>query len=120
MKFKEMNSVEKLNTMGKLAPVIDRICEDEALTAAFQRINERRKGSESMAQFWGVFIGELGPVLLSGHPRDICEIVSIMTGKTFEEVNAPENDILADLGEFLDQDFMDFFMRSGRTAKTKF
>lgn len=120
MKLSEMDSVTKLKTLGRLIPVLSRICEDQAIFEAFAAAKPRLEaaGNDKLQQ-WSAILSEVAPVLLDNHARDIVEIDMIMTGKSYEEVNAPGNSLYADFASFLDKDMADFFMQSGRTAKKK-
>ena len=114
-----MDSVTKLKTMGRLTPVIARICEDEAVSEALARVAPRIQNSKTNLQKWGAILGEIGETLLSGHPEDLIEIDSIMTGQSFDEINKPGHNMIADFRDFFDSEFLDFFIRSEGTDKKK-
>lgn len=117
MKFKKMDTVTKLRTMGRVTPVLARIGEDPAVTEALQAITGRDKeAGESRLQQWSFILGAVGPAILERHAEDVCEIVSIMTGKPIEKVKEPGNDIISDLKDFLDEDFLGFFTQSSRSG----
>lgn len=120
MKFKDMDSVTKLRAMGRATPVLARIGEDQAVSEALVRISGRKaEAGETRLQQLSFLLRELGPVLLETHAEDICELISVMTGKPLEEVKAPGNNLIADLRDFLDEDFLAFFTQSVPTAPKK-
>lgn len=119
MKLSEMDSVTKLKTMGRLTPVIARICEDEAVSDALARAIPRIQNSKTNLQRWGAVLGEVGETILSDHPMDLIEIDSIMTGRTFEEINEPGHNMIADFRDFFDGEFLDFFTQFMGTGKKK-
>ena len=120
MKFREMDSVTKLRAMGRATPVLARIGEDQAVSEALVAISGRKaEAGETRLQQLSFMLHELGPVLLETHAEDLCELISIMTGKPLADVMAPGNNLIADIRDFLDEDFLGFFTQSVPTGQKK-
>lgn len=117
MKLSEMNTKQFVKVVCDMTDPICRILKDDAVLEAFtsykDRFREEQPTLEKFANLVEVFI----PKLLDRHYDDTARIISIMTGKSVEEIDEQSFFVTVnDVKGFFDRDFVDFFRLSANTG----
>ena len=121
MKLSEMNTRQLAAAMCQLTQPMSRIATDDSLSRVFTNIQhamERNKNMSVMEKM-GMLL-EAVPILLQAHYDDTIMIISVMTGKTTAEVEAQNGmQMITELRECIDKQFLDFFRSSAAMGKTE-
>ena len=120
MKLSEMNTKQLASALCQLTVPMSAIATDSELNGVFENISERTAKSKHMTMFekMGMLL-EAVPVLLEKHYAETVKIISVMTGKTFAEVEAQNGmEMIVELRECIDKQFLDFFRSSAAMGKT--
>lgn len=112
MKLSEMNTKELSRALCLLSGPLERIGGDAAITQIFKDMNNL-KGQVSKLQATAVVMGKLIPVLLDRHQTDTFTALSVLTGKSVQEIeNQNGKQTIEEIKTVLDKDLLDFFLPS--------
>lgn len=111
MKLSEMNTVQLADALVKIAAPIERIGKDEKLNEQMaEAVAKLRAGGMTRLQHNAAMLGMLIPALLERHRADTLAILSALTGKSIEELNAQNGmQTLKEAKACMDEDLMGFF-----------
>ena len=117
MKLSQLSTGELAPVLCRLTPPVCRIAQDEAVLAAFDRAAfDGRSPLSAAAQVWETLL----PRLLSHHPGDLMEVLSVLTGKSADALRGQSAlHTLADLRAVWDGDLSAFFTSAGASAQEK-
>lgn len=119
MKLSQMNTNDLAACLCRIAAPMERIAQDKELTKTMGEITKNLEGRSSL-QIGMSTLAALLPALLERHREETYTILSILTGKSIEEIG-DQNAMLTlrDVRECVDSDFMDFFRSSGASRPEK-
>lgn len=118
MKISEMNTAQAAKCLCRIAEPIGKIGEDEKLTGYLKALSGQK--GKALITVITQAMAALLPVLLDTHYADVIEVLSAMTGKSREEIDAQSLMMtMRDARECIDQDLIDFFMPSSATVGEK-
>lgn len=111
MKLSEMNTREAAKAMCALVRPMQNIAKNKEVNRAFAAISGKGDEAKDMTVLEkGGMLLEIVPILLEACYADTIAIISVMTGKMAGEIE--EQNIMktiADVREFMDDEFMSFF-----------
>lgn len=111
MKLSEMNTRELAKALCGLTMPISNICKDAEVVEALKTMQEKRTIADMLAS--------IVPVLLDKHYDDTVAVLSALTGKTVQQINAQKgSETITDIKMCLDGDLVSFFSSSAPTEKT--
>lgn len=112
MKLSEMNTKELSRALCQLAGPLEKIGSDDSITKMFKDMSNK-KGQISKLQEASKMVGTIIPVLLEKHQADTFTALSILTGKSVQEIETQNGmQTVRDLKGVLDKDLLDFFTPS--------
>lgn len=116
MKISEMKTSELSEALCELAEPVGNIACDEALIEKLRQFG----GNQSQLEQFGIAIRDLIPFLLKTHLEDTCRIISVLTGKSLQDVlEQPGLQTIKDATECVDRDLIDFFGSLRRTRQNE-
>lgn len=121
MKLSEMNTKQLAGALCQLTQPMSRIATDANLSLIFSNIQNATKRNEHMSvmEKTGMLL-EAVPVLLETHYADTIRIAAVMTGRTDAEIEALNGyEMINELRECIDKQFLDFFRSSAAMGKTE-
>lgn len=114
MKLSEMSTRQAAECMADMVGAIGRIVKDAKVKEAFEKAVIAKKPYEQKL----LLATELPPLLLRRHLNDTAKIVSVLMGKTPEEVlDQPIRQTIEDIVNSLDGELFDFFKSSGASEQ---
>lgn len=120
MKFSEMNTKQLAHALCDMADPLSRITQSKELNDALSEYQAGYSESQTVLQKSSGLLMKVVPSLLYTHYDDMVKVVSVMTGKTVEEVNQQNGmQTIADVKTFFDEDFADFFTMFGAEKRVK-
>lgn len=116
MKLTEMNTNQLAKAICGIADPLSRIAQDKALNEALTAYKDNYSENQTVLQKASGLMEKVVPALLSTHYDDMVKVISIMTGKSCEEIGM-QNGIqtITDVKSFFDKDFALFFASSANT-----
>lgn len=115
MKLAKMSTKQAANTLVRLALPVKRITSDDAfieMLRSMAAVNRTR----TLADMANVILDAV-PLLLEGHYSDLVTIAAVITGKEAKKVeDEPLEDLIADLKECIDDEYVRFFTSSMQRA----
>lgn len=118
MKISQMSTTQAAKCLCRIAEPMGRIGADEKITGYLKTLGAK-KGRPVLEVATGA-LATLLPVLLDKHYDDVAEIISAMTGKSREEIDAQNMLVtMRDAKECIDRELIDFFMPSSATVGGK-
>lgn len=111
MKLSEMNTDQLAETLCAISAPAARICEDEQINDDMKKLYAMEKGDGMTAlQKLGRMVNIWIPGLLKTHRDDVYAIMSVLTGKSVQEI-AGQNGMqtIKDARECIDGELMNFF-----------
>lgn len=115
MKLFEMSTRDMARTLCSLTQPFANLCDDREVAQAMMALSNgmQGKGTGTLADI----VARSVPVLLDRHYDDVVAILSALTGKTVEEINAqPGTETIADIRAVMDGDLTSFFSLSAPTG----
>lgn len=108
MKLSEMNTAQLAKALCALTTPLENLCNDPKVMDALKVVSKPEAGM-SMA----TLVARVAPVLLGEHYDDVVKILSALTGKTVEAINAqPGLTTVQDVIACMDGEIMRFFTPS--------
>ena len=120
MKMTEMNTEQLAKTICAAADPLSRIAKSKALNDALSEYSNSHNESMTVLQKLSALLTGVVPALLSENYSDMVKVISVMTGKSVEEVeNQNGLQTIAEVKAFIDEDLADFFttFAAGKRAK---
>lgn len=120
MHLNQMNGDQLAEALCLIAEPVERITQDDEVNDAFRKMAEDQKNNAIMIRLVGGAYARLVPLLLKKHKQDTFTILSVLTGKTYEEI-ATENafQLMRDIRETMNKKVLDFFASSVGMAQTE-
>lgn len=114
MKFTEMNTEQLANAICKVADPLSRIAQSKELNEAFAAYSADYSKDQTVLQKSSGLLGKVIPALLNTNYDDMVKVISVMTGKSAEEICAQNGmQTIMDVKTFIDEDFSAFFTMFG-------
>ena len=111
MKLSEMTTDQSIDALVSIATPVSNIVEDDALVQQFKEYQD--SGDKPMMELLPQMLKKLVPALFQKHRADMYKIVSVLSGKSVQDIKAqPMSATIADVREIFDTDLMDFFTSS--------
>lgn len=118
MKISQMGTAEAAKCLCRIAEPVGRIGADEKITGYLKALSSQK--GKAMLTVVTDALAALLPALLDTHYADVVEVLSALTGKGKDEIDAQTLIItMRDARECIDQDLIDFFMPSSATDGEK-
>lgn len=112
MRLSEMNTVQLAAALCDMAPHIEAIGSDEAVNDLIKNFAQTQQGRTVM-QTASAVISMLLPALLERHRTHTFAILSVMTGKSVQEIeNQNGFQTVRDIKAVLDKDMLELFKSS--------
>lgn len=110
MKFSEMNTNQLAKAICSMANPLSRIAQSKDLNEALTAFKNDYSEDQTVLQKMSGLLSKIVPALLCTHYDDVVSVVSVMTGKSVEEINTQNAmQTIAEVKSFIDEDFADFF-----------
>lgn len=110
MKLSEMSTGEMADVLVQLAEPVANIAADPKVTAALNGYTKSKKDGKTVSETFGRMIGKLAPAVLQTRRNDVYVILSVLTGKPIEEIDAQKfTQTVADVKACWDTELLDFF-----------
>lgn len=112
MKLKEMNTDQLADALCEIAPLLEEIGKDAELNENLRKITMKERESGMTVLEKGVsLIARVVPALLKTHRAETYKILSVMTGKSVQEL-ATQNgmETIRDAKDCVDEELIGFFM----------
>lgn len=123
MKLSDLRTDRALDVLCELAPYIDRITNDQEVVSTIGKAVKPDAELNRYGSFMLIMgrLSEFVPLLLKTHRPDVYGILSVLNGKTVEEIAAqPVRETVKQLREaFQDEDLMAFFKPSARQGQSE-
>jgi hypothetical protein len=118
MKLKEMNTLQAADALARIAEPAAEIIEDVKVLDLWQKAG--KLGKAEPAKQVAFMVREIAPMLLKDHLMATLTVLSIMTGKTVEEIGKQNIfDTYNDIKNSVDADLISFFTPSKEQTKHK-
>lgn len=113
LNLNQMNGDQLAEALCLIAEPVERITQDDEVNDAFRKMAEDQKNNAIMIRLVGGAYARLVPLLLRKHKQDTFTILSVLTGKTYEEI-ATENafQLMRDIRETMNKKVLNFFASS--------
>lgn len=110
MKLSEMNSKELCTALCVLAEPVGRIAADDEVADALKRMAENKANHTVMGRLIGTAYADFVPLLLKKHKDDTFAVLSILTGKTVEELEKQNGfQLMKDVRSVFNSELIRFF-----------
>lgn len=120
MKLSEMNSRDLCNALCVLADPIGEISNDDEVAEALKRMAEHKSSKTVMGRLIGVAYADFVPLLLKKHKAATFQVLSVLTGKTMEEIEQENGfQLLQDVRSIWNAELLRFFGSSVDTELTE-
>ena len=121
MKLSEMNTRQLASAMCALVRPMQALAKDEEINRAFTAISAKGEEAQSMTVLEkGGMLLEVVPVLLERRYRETLEIVSVLTGKSVEMLEAQNGmETINETIECFDSQLLGFFRSSAVMGKAQ-
>lgn len=109
-KMSEMNGVELSKALCEIAPAVGRIAQDDEVAEALKKVQENKQNNVIVARLFGCAFSQIIPLLFEKHRKDTFAVLSILTGKSIEEIET-ENafQLIKDIRSLLSSELICFF-----------
>lgn len=113
MKLTEMNTSQLATAICGIAEPLSRIAQDKKLNEALAVYKDNHNENQTVLEKTSGLMFQIVPALLNTHFADMVKVISIMTGKSVEEVQEQNGfQTIMDIKAFFDKDFAVFFSKS--------
>ena len=121
MKLSEMNTRQLASAMCALVRPMQALAQDEEINRAFTAISARGEDAQRMTVLEkGGMLLEVVPVLLERRYKETIEIVSVLTGKSVEVLEAQNGmETINETMECFDSQLLGFFRSSAVMGKAQ-
>lgn len=110
MKLSEMNSTELCTALCALAEPVRRLAEDDEVADALRRMAGNKAARTVMGRLIGAAYADFVPLLLKKHKSDTFAVLSILTGKTVEELEKQNGfQLMKDVRSVFNSELIRFF-----------
>lgn len=110
MKLSDMNTRELKKALCAIAAPVGVIAESETFTQVMKRFSDMKKANVTVGQMGAVFIRDVVPLLLETHEQETFAILSVLTGKTVDEIMEQNGmQTIQDIKESVDGTLVGFF-----------
>ena len=121
MKLSEMNTRQLTSAMCALVRPMQALAKDEEINRTFTAISAKGEEAQSMTVLEkGGMLLEVVPVLLERRYKETLEIVSVLTGKSIEVLEAQNGmETIKETMECIDSQLLGFFRSSAVMGKAQ-
>ena len=120
MKLGEMSTGQLADTLILIAEPAANIATDPQVTQALSAYSKTYRKGKTDAETFGKMIGKLAPLLLRDHRNDVYLIVSALTDKTPEQIDAQKGmQTIADIKSSFDSELLDFFKSAADSERAE-
>lgn len=123
MKLSGLSTDQALDVLCELTPYISNIASDKDVVSTVGKVVDTGEDMNSYGKFLILAerLGEITPVLLKTHRTDVYGILSVLNGKTVEEISAqPVGETIRQVREaFSDMELLRFFKSSARREQAE-
>lgn len=120
MRLSEMTTDQLADALVELSAPVGRICQDDKVIELLRRYTAPEQRKAPMLKAIGDVAAALCPALLKDHRHDLYLVLSVMTGKSVQEIASQRGvQTIADVRNCWDRELTDFFSLSADTALKK-
>ena len=120
MKLSEMTTDQLADALIDLSEPVGRICQDDQVIGFLKKYAAPVQRNAPALKLIGDAAAGLCPVLLKDHRYDLYQVLSVLTGKTAQEIASQRGaQTIADVRACWDRELTDFFSSSAAMAQEK-
>lgn len=118
MKLSDMTTKDMAEALCALTPPLCRIAQSPSVSQAIEAFCQGGEDHAPLMSTIGRMAEKLLPVLMREHLPDMCEILSVLTGKSVQALLAqPALTTLREARSLIDGELLDFFACAGSAAQ---